>query len=132
MKRATLLAAGLAMLAVGVPMTVNAAEGPAASAEVKAAYKKHCRKCHGWDGKAQTKLGRKKKVKDLTANDWLSKTDDARLLALFKEGWKDPENPKRKMPAFAKKLSAEQLQALIPLMKTFVTGPPPFPEETKK
>ena len=36
------------------------------AADVKENWEKHCAKCHGPDGKGQTKMGQKLAIKDLT------------------------------------------------------------------
>ena len=55
-----------------------AAAMTASAADAKANYDKHCAKCHGADGKGQTKMGQKLGAKDYTdpkVQDAL--TDDA-------------------------------------------------------
>ena len=48
----------------------------ASAADVKETYAKACAKCHGPDGKGDTKMGKKAEVKDFT---------DAKIQASFKD-----------------------------------------------
>jgi len=71
-------------LAIFAATTILAADG-------KALYDQHCAKCHGADGKGNTKMGQKLGAKDYSkAKTWDSLTDAAALKAV-KEGLKDKE-----------------------------------------
>ena len=134
----TKMGLGLAFLAaVGMVVTWMGGTGiqPAAagdsafSAEIKSAYKKHCKKCHGWDGKAQTKMGKKKKLRDLTTAEYQSKAKDDEIVKVIKEGWKDPENPKRKMKPYGEKLSDAEVKTMLAIVRAFAKAPGPFPDQ---
>ena len=56
-------------------------------------WENHCAKCHGTDGKAQTKLGQKMKLKDYTVATSLAKFTDADLVKATAEGVPFNENP---------------------------------------
>ncbi len=66
----------------------------------------YCAVCHGDDGKAQTEKGKEKGARDLTNRKWQDSVDDPRLLKSITKG-------RDKMPAFGKKLTAEEIQALV-------------------
>ena len=51
----------LLVLAFGAAALVSAS-----AADVKENWDKHCAKCHGQDGKGDTKMGKKLEIKDLT------------------------------------------------------------------
>jgi mono/diheme cytochrome c family protein len=61
---------------------------PILAADGKALYEQHCAKCHGADGKGNTKMGQKLGIKDYSnAKTWEGLTDAAALKAV-KEGVK--------------------------------------------
>ncbi len=74
-------------------------------------WENHCAKCHGADGKAQTKLGTKMKLKDYTDPASLAAISDADLVKATAEGVK--ENGKEKMKAYSDKLSADEITDLV-------------------
>ena len=69
-------------------------------------FLQYCAKCHGEDGKAQTPKGQQLKAQDFTDADWQEHESDAELIKVVTEGGMD-------MPAFGKKLSAEQIESLV-------------------
>jgi mono/diheme cytochrome c family protein len=77
-------------------------------------FENSCASCHGVDGKAHTPMGRKSRAGDLSA----SKLDDAAIERQIREGSKDAHRANR-MPAFADKLTPEQIKALIEHVKSF-------------
>jgi cytochrome c553 len=76
-----------------------------------------CAKCHGADGKAQTKLGTKLKLKDYSNPASLAKFSDADLVKATTEGVK--ENGKELMKGFSDKLSADEITALVKQIRGF-------------
>jgi mono/diheme cytochrome c family protein len=85
------------------------------AADVKQIYEDECAKCHGSDGKGNTKMGKKLGAKDYTdpKNQAELKVDKA--LKSLKEGLK--EGDKTLMKPF--ELPESDLKALIEYMKTF-------------
>jgi mono/diheme cytochrome c family protein len=77
----------------------------------------HCAKCHGADGKAQTKLGGKLKLKDYSDPAALAKFTDAELAKATAEGVK--ANGKEKMKGYGDKLSADEVTALVKHIRGF-------------
>jgi len=77
-------------------------------------FGKTCASCHGKDGKAQTPAAKKLGVKDLS----LSKLTDAQIIERITEGTQDTQGSS-KMPAFKEKLTPEQVQSLVPVVKEF-------------
>lgn len=67
-------------------------------------YRANCARCHGNDGHANTREGRRVEADDLT-EDSVKGMSDAKMTRTIKNG-------KGKMPAF-KKLSAAQISGLI-------------------
>jgi cytochrome c6 len=88
----------------------------ASAADGKTNWDSLCAKCHGADGKGQTKMGQKLGVKDFTdAKVQADLKDDAAFKAI-KEGMKDADG-KTLMKGFDT-LSDEEVKALV----TFVRG----------
>lgn len=91
-------------------LSANAADG-------KALYEQSCAKCHGADGKGDTKMGQKLGVKDYTdAAVQSALTDDAAFKAI-KEGLKDKDG-KTLMKA-AEGIPDDDIKALVAYMRTF-------------
>src|SRR6478736_5076104 len=87
----------------------------ASAADVKENYEKGCAKCHGADGKGQTKMGQKLGIKDYTdAKVQADLKDDAAFKAI-KEGVKDKDGKVLMKPA--ENLSDDEIKALVAHMK---------------
>lgn len=67
-----------------------------------------CASCHGANGKADTKLGKKHKVDDVTTAQWQSKHSDADIKKAIEDGV-----PGTKMKGFKDKLAASEIDALV-------------------
>jgi len=79
-----------------------------AAADGKALYMKKCKKCHGPDGKADTKMGKKHKIDVIPG-----KYSKAKVLKVIKNGV-----PKTKMKSFASKLSEDEIAAVADFVMT--------------
>ena len=85
--------------------------------DAKAIYEKDCAKCHGPDGKGDTKMGKKLGAKDYTdAKVQADMKDDAAIKAI-KEGLKDKEDKTLMKPSEG--LNDEQIKSLVAYMRTF-------------
>jgi mono/diheme cytochrome c family protein len=99
----------LARLSVAALTTLGAllAAPSLAAADARSEnFQMYCSVCHGDDGTGQTEQGRKKGARDFTNPRWQSKVDDARLVHSVTKGHE-------KMPSFEKKLSADEIKALV-------------------
>jgi len=105
--KTTLLVAGLLVAFAGASM----------SAEVKENWEKHCQKCHGADGKGQTKMGRQSGVKDYTDPKVQAELKDENAVKIIKEGI--VEKDKKKMDPYKDKLTDEEIKALIAYIRAF-------------
>lgn len=99
-------------MAVIVMMTIMAppavADSPSAGQQV---FDKHCAKCHGADGAGKTTIGEKMGLKDLGSAEVQKKSDED-LAKITDEG-------QGKMPGFGKKLSKDDIKAVVQHMRTF-------------
>jgi cytochrome c553 len=86
------------------------------AADAKATYDKDCAKCHGADGKGETKMGKKLGAKDYTSAKVQSDmTDDAAVKAI-KEGLKDSAGKTLMKPAEG--LSDADIKGLVAYMRS--------------
>ena len=99
MKRLVLIAVGTGLLLV---LSAPAAQAADTTAEL---YKSKCQMCHGPDGKGDTAAGKKLGARDFHAPE-IMKLTDAELTQIVNKG-------KNKMPAYAGKLTPEQIKGLI-------------------
>ena len=61
------------------------------AADAKAAYEKDCAKCHGTDGKGDTKMGKRLGARDYTDAKVQADLKDADAIKAIKEGFKDKD-----------------------------------------
>ena len=87
------------------------------AAEAKENWEKHCQKCHGADGKGQTKMGRQSGVKDYTDSKVQAELKDENAIKIIKEGI--VEKGKKKMDPYGDKLSDDEIKALIAYIRAF-------------
>jgi cytochrome c553 len=88
----------------------------ASAADVKETWEKNCAKCHGPDGKGDTKMGKKLEIKDFTDAKVQASLKDADMLKAIKEGVKDGEKIRMKA---AEGLSDEEMKALVTYVRAF-------------
>lgn len=106
--------AAVALLAMPL---VSHAQAPAKDAGIEKVYLKSCKNCHGVDGKAQTKMGKKHEIDSFTDAAWQSRHSDDEIREAITNGVKDT-----KMKAYGTKLSAEQISALVQYVRAFGGG----------
>ncbi len=87
------------------------------AADAKAQYEKDCAKCHGADGKGETKMGKKLGAKDYTDPKVQAELKDDKAIKAIKEGLKDKEDKVLMKPAEG--LSDDDIKALVGYMRTF-------------
>mgnify|MGYP001600960832 FL=1 len=88
-----------------------AAVASARAADAKANWGKQCVKCHGADGKGDTKMGKKLEVKDYTDAKVQAGMKDEEMTKIIKEGKKDKEGKARMKPA--ENLTDDEIKALV-------------------
>ncbi len=91
--------------------------GASMAADVKENWEKNCQKCHGADGKGQTKMGRQSGVKDYTDPKVQEELKDENAIKIIKEGI--VEKDKKKMDPYKDKFTDEEIKALIAYIRAF-------------
>lgn len=85
------------------------------AADAQANWDEHCAKCHGPDGKGQTKMGKKLSIRDLSDAKAQAAFTDAQAFDAMKQGLM---NDKGKVTMKAiEGLSDEDMKALVPLVR---------------
>ncbi|MCO5053698.1 MAG: cytochrome c [Verrucomicrobiae bacterium] len=90
---------------------------PSRAAEAKEIYAKSCAKCHGKEGKGDTKMGQKNGCKDYTDAKVQAALKDDEALKAIKEGLKDKKGKEVMKPA--EDLSDAEIKELIAYMRSF-------------
>jgi cytochrome c6 len=89
---------------------LTAALVSASAADVKETWAKTCSKCHGPDGKGETKIGKKLEIKDFTDAKYQASLKDEEMLKAIKDGIKSGDTVKMKA---AEGLSDDEMKALV-------------------
>ena len=110
----TVLAIAVGMLsgcASTGPLAKQQATLPKEQVDAGALFKESCARCHGTDGKANTFHGRMLGAQNLTSTDWQGESTDEGIVHAIQTG----PGP---MPAFEKKLSPTEIEALAAYVRT--------------
>jgi len=97
------------VIAVGGAVASRAMSGAAEAVNARGAaelYAKECASCHGRDGRAKTFKAKFNHARNLTDPEWQARVSDERIFNSIMNG-------KGKMPAFAKKLSEQEINSLV-------------------
>lgn len=98
------------------PLTVKEAGYPVSKVDARGLFQENCATCHGANGRAHTIHGRLVGAQNLTNQEWQSQTSDAQIIHAIKTG-------PSVMPAFEKKLSESEIDALAAYVRSFKQGP---------
>jgi cytochrome c553 len=104
-----LLVLGISAIAL-VSLTARAEDS-------KTIYERDCAKCHGTDGKGDTKMGKKLGAKDYTDAKVQEELKDDKGFKAIKEGLKDKEDKTLMKPADG--LSDSDVKGLVTYMRSF-------------
>jgi mono/diheme cytochrome c family protein len=81
-------------------------------------YERHCAKCHGKDGKGQTRLGKRSGAPDFTDAARQAKLTDEDAFKGIKHGRRNAKGEER-MDAFGGDLTDPEITALVAYVRTF-------------
>lgn len=96
----------LAVLIAGSRTYAGTESSVASASDAKTTFDAKCAKCHGKDGRAKGLLSKAKGIRNLTDAKWQDDVSDERLFNSISNG-------RGKMPAFKKKLSEADINALV-------------------
>lgn len=99
----------------GAPLMIVAA---LVAAPVAENWENHCAKCHGADGKAQTKVGRKLNIRDYTDAKVQAELKDDEMFKATKDGVFDKAG-KERMKAYKDELSDAEIKELVAYIRKF-------------
>ena len=87
------------------------------AANAQTNWDEQCAKCHGADGKGQTKMGKKLSIRDFADAKVQAEFTDEQAFITMKQGLTD-KNGKVTMKAI-EGLSDEDMKALVPIVRAF-------------
>jgi mono/diheme cytochrome c family protein len=73
---------------------------------VATSYARNCASCHGRDGRAKTVKAKRNHARNLVDPEWQGRVSDERIFNSIMNG-------KGKMPGYGKKLTEQQIEALV-------------------
>jgi mono/diheme cytochrome c family protein len=94
------------------PLSAQQANYPADKVDARGLFVENCIVCHGRNGRAHTFHGWLVGAQNLTDNKWQAETADAEILHAIKTG-------PSVMPAFGRKLSKTEIEALAVYVRSF-------------
>ena len=107
-RHALLTAAFAGLLGTSIGQAAPAAEN----------WENHCAKCHGADGKGQTKAGKKLHVKDYTDAKFQAEATDDHMTTAIMDGTKDKAG-KETMKPYKGELTADEVKDLVAYIRKF-------------
>ena len=80
-------------------------------------FLKNCKACHGADGKGQTPMGKRLKIKDYTKAEVQAEFTDEFIAKVIKEGIVNEKGKKVMLP-FEKKMTPEEITAVVAYVRS--------------
>jgi cytochrome c6 len=111
-KKAVVLITVLFWIGTSFGASLPQEQGSTATKDAAEIYSKECAKCHGKDGRGKSLRGKMTGARDFTDAKWQEGITDNDIVKGITGG-------KGKMPAFAKKLSEDQIKSLVPVVRSF-------------
>lgn len=99
-----------------IAVITGATIGLAQAADAKAIYEKECAKCHGTDGKGETKMGKKMGAKDYTSAKVQAEMKDEKAFDAIKKGLKEGDKTLMKP---TEGVTDAEIKAVVAYMRTF-------------
>jgi mono/diheme cytochrome c family protein len=87
---------------------------PASAETASELWAARCKSCHGSDGRAQTPLGKKEHIVDMTQPAWQQDQTDLDIRDVITDG--SPDN--KKMKPYKDKLTPEQINSLVTYIRS--------------
>ncbi len=88
--------------------------------DAAANWSQHCARCHAKDGSADTKPGKKLKLKDYRDAAVQATFSDEEIIRVMVEGVTNDKG-KQEMPSYTEKMSKEEMEALVPFIRGLAT-----------
>ena len=104
------------LLAASAAFAVAAVLSPAAP--VAENWENHCAKCHGADGKGQTRVGKKLNLRDYTDAKVQAAMKDEEIVKITTDGVLDKDG-KERMKAYTGELTADEIKAFVAYIRKF-------------
>jgi mono/diheme cytochrome c family protein len=101
---------------IAVVAAVSAIALAAQADDGKAVYEQNCAKCHGADGKGDTKMGKKLEAKDYTDPKVQDELKDEAAVKVIKEGLKKDDKTLMKP---SEGLTDNQVKGVVAYMRSF-------------
>ena len=116
-KRAVISASVMALVLAVMPLAASAAGD---SEKVRPIFNQMCAGCHGFEGNGQdgTKSGFVPRIGTLANKEYMASVPDDYLVMIIKKGG-EYMGKIAAMPAWEKKLSEEQINDIVALIRTF-------------
>jgi cbb3-type cytochrome c oxidase subunit III len=102
----------LTVMIYTTPSAESAQKDTTQPVDAKVVFEKRCATCHGKDGQAKTFKAKFDHARNLTDAKWQAEVTDERISNSITNG-------KGKMPAWGKKLSEAQINALVGYVRKF-------------
>jgi len=102
---------------IAISIILAAAAGSLRAADAKALYEEKCVKCHGADGKGDTKLGKKMGAKDYSDPKVQAELKDEAAFKAIKEGFKATDGTVLMKPTEG--VTDADIKGLVAHMRTF-------------
>jgi len=98
-------------------LALSLGTGVAFAAPAADNWDNHCASCHGTDGKAQTKMGKKMKIRDYTDAKVQAELKDEDMIKATADGV--VVDGKERMKGYKAELSADEIKDLVAYIRKF-------------